>query len=41
MEAISRDTLASTRLHGVLAAHFFWLRMRPDVERLVARCTTC
>ncbi|WVZ97830.1 hypothetical protein U9M48_043340 [Paspalum notatum var. saurae] len=25
----------------VLAAHFFWPRMRADVERLVARCTTC
>jgi hypothetical protein len=27
--------------HGVLAAHFFWPQMRADVERLVARCTTC
>jgi hypothetical protein len=25
----------------VLAAHFFCPRMRRDVERLVARCTTC
>jgi hypothetical protein len=29
------------KTHGVLAAHFFWPRMRADVERLVARCTTC
>jgi hypothetical protein len=28
------------KTHGVLAAHFFWPRMRADVERLVARCTT-
>jgi hypothetical protein len=25
----------------VLAAHFFWPRMRRDVERFMARCTTC
>jgi hypothetical protein len=29
------------KTHGVLAAHFFWPRMRADVEHLVARCTTC
>jgi hypothetical protein len=29
------------KTHEVLAAHFFWSRMRCDVERLVARCTTC
>jgi hypothetical protein len=29
------------KTHEVLAEHFFWLRMRRDVERLVARCTTC
>jgi hypothetical protein len=29
------------KTHGVLAAHFFWPRMRADVERIVARCTTC
>jgi hypothetical protein len=29
------------KTHEVLAAHFFWPRMRADVERLVARCTTC
>jgi transposase InsO family protein len=28
------------KTHGVLATHFFWPRMRADVERLVARCTT-
>jgi hypothetical protein len=28
-------------MHEVLAAHFFWPRMFRDVERLVARCTTC
>ena len=25
----------------VLATHFFWPRMRRDVERFVARCATC
>src|SRR3954464_1033997 len=25
----------------VLATHFFWPRIRRDVERFVARCTTC
>jgi hypothetical protein len=25
----------------VLSAHFFWPRMRRDIERFVARCTTC
>jgi cyanate permease len=29
------------KTHEVLAAHFFWPRMRRDVEHLVARCTTC
>jgi hypothetical protein len=29
------------KTHEVLVAHFFWPRMRRDVERLVARCTTC
>ena len=29
------------KTHEVLAAHFFWPRMRRDVERLVAHCTTC
>jgi hypothetical protein len=29
------------KTHEVLAAHFFWPRMRCNVERLVARCTTC
>jgi hypothetical protein len=29
------------KTHEVLAAHFFWPRMRRDVERLVARSTTC
>jgi hypothetical protein len=29
------------KTHDVLAAHFFWPRMRRDVECLVARCTTC
>ncbi|WVZ93548.1 hypothetical protein U9M48_039519 [Paspalum notatum var. saurae] len=29
------------KTHEVLTAHFFWPRMRRDVERLVARCTTC
>jgi hypothetical protein len=25
----------------VMSAHFFWLKMRWDIERFVARCTTC
>jgi hypothetical protein len=29
------------KTHEVLVAHFFWSRMRHDVERLVACCTTC
>ena len=29
------------KTEDILAAHFFWPRMRRDVERFVARCTTC
>jgi hypothetical protein len=29
------------KTEDVLAAHFFWPRMRRDVERFVAHCTTC
>jgi hypothetical protein len=29
------------KTHEVLAAHFFWPRMRKDVERVIACCTTC
>jgi hypothetical protein len=29
------------KTHEVLAAHFFWPQMCKDVERIVARCTTC
>ena len=29
------------KTEDVLAAHFFWPKMRRDVERFVARCTTC
>jgi hypothetical protein len=29
------------KTHELLTDHFFWPRMRRDVERLVARCTTC
>ena len=25
----------------ILATHFFWPKMRRDVEHFVARCTTC
>jgi hypothetical protein len=32
---------AVKKTEDVLAAHFFWPRMRRDVERFVARCTTC
>jgi hypothetical protein len=29
------------KMEDILASHFFWPRMRRDVERFVARCTTC
>jgi hypothetical protein len=29
------------KTEDVLAAHFFWPKMRHDVERYVSRCTTC
>jgi hypothetical protein len=29
------------KTEDVLAAHFFWPKMRRDVERFVARCATC
>jgi hypothetical protein len=29
------------KIEDVLAAHFFWPKMRRDVERYVPRCTTC
>ena len=29
------------RTEDVLATHFFWPKMRRDVECFVARCTTC
>jgi hypothetical protein len=29
------------KTEDVLAGHFFWLKMRRDVERFVACCTTC
>ena len=29
------------KTEDVLATHFFWPKMRQDVERFVARCTTC
>jgi hypothetical protein len=29
------------KIEDVLAGHFFWSKMRRDVERFVARCTTC
>jgi hypothetical protein len=29
------------KIEDVLATHFFWPRMRRDVERFIARCTTC
>jgi hypothetical protein len=29
------------KMEDILAGHFFWPRMRRDVERFVARCTTC
>jgi hypothetical protein len=29
------------KMEDVLASNFFWPKMRRDVERFVARCTTC
>jgi hypothetical protein len=29
------------KIEDVLTAHFFWPKMRHDVERYVSRCTTC
>jgi hypothetical protein len=29
------------KTEDILAGHFFWPRMKRDVERFVARCTTC
>jgi hypothetical protein len=29
------------KTENVLAAHFFWTKMRRDVERYMSRCTTC
>jgi hypothetical protein len=29
------------KTEDVLTAHFFWPKMRRDVERCVSRCTTC
>ena len=29
------------KTEDVLATHFFWPKMRRDVERFVAQCTTC
>ena len=29
------------KTEDILATHFFWPKMRRDIERFVARCTTC
>jgi hypothetical protein len=29
------------KIEDVLVGHFFWPKMRTDVERFVAHCTTC
>jgi hypothetical protein len=29
------------KIEDVLATHFFWAKIRHDVERYVSRCTTC
>jgi hypothetical protein len=29
------------KIDDALAAHFFWPKMRRDVERYVSQCTTC
>jgi hypothetical protein len=43
-EAHGGDLMGHFRVkktEGVLAAHFFWSKMRRDVERYMSRCTTC
>jgi hypothetical protein len=32
---------SAKKTEDVLASHFFWPKMRRDVERFVSRCTTC
>jgi hypothetical protein len=32
---------AAKKMEDILVGHFFWPKMRRDVARLVARCTTC
>jgi hypothetical protein len=29
------------KIEDVLTTHFFWSKMRCDVERYVSQCTTC
>jgi hypothetical protein len=29
------------KTEDILAAHFFWPKMRRDVVRFIVRCTTC
>jgi hypothetical protein len=29
------------KMEDILAAHFFWPKMRRDVVPFIARCTTC
>src|SRR5438045_3549576 len=29
------------KTEGILAEHFYWPKMRRDIERFAARCTTC
>jgi transposase InsO family protein len=31
----------ANKMEDILAGHFFWPKMRIDVEKFVARCTTC
>jgi hypothetical protein len=34
-------TLGVKKMEDILAAHFFWPKMRRDMVRFVACCTTC
>ena len=37
----SMGHFGAKKTEAVLSTHFFWPRMRRDVERFVARCTMC
>jgi len=36
-----KGQFGTKKTEEMLSTHFFWPKMRQDVERFVARCTTC